>query len=184
MKLQIDPPEHAADSRFDRLLESWAQLECPDSQGAFERVCREIILLWKRAFPHSLGRTDNFQLHLEHIREHAADTIETPWGGVDIAVRRDPHIEKFLAVIGGRHLAFEKHAEKEEHQFVREGAGAMLYGRKGERVLRLTALLPGMEMDFRPGDPHCLIAVEDILVYEVSEDHKGMDQDLIFIYTA
>jgi hypothetical protein len=29
---------------------------------------------------------------------------------------------------------------------------------------------------------HCIIAAEDLLVFERSVDPKGMDQDLIFIY--
>ena len=101
MKLHIDTLEHRPNSRLNNLLDNWARLDAPDSQGAFECVCREIILLWQRAFPEGLEHTDNFQLHLEHIRKHVPNTIETPWGGVDIAVRNDPHVEKFLAVIGG-----------------------------------------------------------------------------------
>jgi hypothetical protein len=31
---------------------------------------------------------------------------------------------------------------------------------------------------------HCIIGVEDVLVFERSIDPKGMDQDLIFIYEA
>ncbi len=33
-----------------------------------------------------------------------------------------------------------------------------------------------------PGQEHCLIGTEDLLVFERSTDPKGMDQDLIFIY--
>ena len=33
-----------------------------------------------------------------------------------------------------------------------------------------------------PGQEHCLIGTEDLLVFERSIDPKGMDQDLIFIY--
>ena len=65
---------------------------------------------------------------------------------------------------------------------VREGAGLILWRPAKERSLTVEVLSPGAEFHFEPGMEHCIIGVEDLLVFERSVDPKGMDQDLIFIY--
>jgi hypothetical protein len=127
--------------------------------------------------------TPTFPTHIAAIEKGGEMVIKTPWGGVDIVERRDPHIQKFLAVKAGCFLAYEKHAEKVETLFGKEGYGVLVY--RPERELQLVAevVQPGFQKTLNPGQEHCLIALTDLLVLEHSEDYKGMDNDLIFIYT-
>lgn len=108
--------------------------------------------------------------------------IKTPWGGVDIIERNDPHVEKFLVVKSGHFLAYEKHDEKVETLYGKEGYGVLVFRPEGGVGLLAEAVYPGYERTLKPGHEHCLIALSDLLVLEHSEDYKGMDQDLIFIH--
>ena len=48
--------------------------------------------------------------------------------------------------------------------------------------LTVEALDLGNRFHFEPGMEHCLIGTENLIVFEISIDPKGMDQDLVFIY--
>jgi hypothetical protein len=119
---------------------------------------------------------------LNHI-EHAKDgVIRTGWGGVVITLHEHPQVEKYLIVRKGGYLALEMHEKKDERLQVREGAGLILWRPANEQSLTVEVLQPGAEFHFQPEMEHCIIGVEDLLVFERSIDPKGMDQDLIFIY--
>jgi hypothetical protein len=125
----------------------------------------------------------SFSAHLATVEGGGDMVVKTPWGGVDIVKRHDPHIEKFLVVRAGCFLAYEKHDEKIETLFGKEGYGVLVFRPVGESELAVEVVKPGFTKTRQPGQEHCLIALTDILVLEHSEDYKGMDQDLIFIYT-
>ena len=61
--------------------------------------------------------------------------IKTPWGGVDIGERRDPHVEKFLVVRSGCFSAYEKHDLKVETLFGKEGCGVLVFRPDGQSEL-------------------------------------------------
>lgn len=109
-----------------------------------------------------------------------SSTIKTPWGGVYITKHDHPLVEKYLVIKSGHYLAFEKHEKKEENILVEEGEGILLK-REGDSI-KVLPLSQGSQFQFAPGDEHCVIAPQNMLIYEKSLDHKGMDQDLIFIF--
>jgi len=155
-----------------------------DSSATFNELCRTAIDAWpsrQRSAPAT------FSTVLARIDAGEPDRagllpIKTGWGGVSIVVHEPPHIEKYLAVRRGSYLAFETHAQKSERLEVIEGAGLLLFRPPGETALRMTVLLPGDSVAFAPGEEHCVIGTDNLLLFERSEDPKGMDQDLIFIY--
>ena len=55
-------------------------------------------------------------------------------------------------------------------------------GEKGGSELQVLLLKPGLRFHFDPGEVHCLIGLQNLLVFESSSDPLGMDQDLCFIY--
>jgi hypothetical protein len=181
----IDFSAIAANPKLAEFAKSLAAVRGFGSQAGFNSTCREIIRCWEAAFPQGLGGdTREFEEHLDEIESGTEKIIRTGWGGVHIIQHDHPHVEKFLVIKQGGYLAFEKHAAKEEQIEVKEGAGVLLYREQpGVGPVKALALLPGVKVSFRPGQEHCVIGTEDLLIFEVSEDHKGMDQDLIFIYT-
>jgi len=158
-----------------------------NSTVSFNAWCRGAIGAWERVFPEGLGETSQLSDVLAGIDRGESDRagllpIKTPWGGVSILIHEPPHIEKYLAIRAGGYLAFETHERKEEHLRVMEGAGLLIYRDARDEPLQLKVLVPGVEARFAPGQEHCIIGTESLLVYETSEDHKGMDKDLIFIF--
>ena len=91
-------------------------------------------------------------------------------------------MEKFLAIKKHGYLAFEKHEAKDEELRVREGKGVLLYRESASEPVKLRVLEAGVTANFKPGQEHCIIGTENLLVYEVSTDRKGMDKDLIFLF--
>lgn len=154
-----------------------------DSPEAFNRYCREACRWWRERS--GVGWTEpsaHFQALLGRIERRAEGTIPTSWGGVVVTLHEHPRVEKYLVIRRGGYLALEKHAEKDEHLEVREGAGVLLSRWAVGEPLRAEALAPGGRFHFEPGMEHCLIGTDNLLVFERSVDPKGMDQDLIFLY--
>lgn len=157
------------------------------SAVSFNSWCRGAISAWERAFPERLGATEMWSEVISRIdngeRDRAGlEPIKTPWGGVSVVIHAPPHIEKYLAIKSGGYLAFETHERKEEQLRVMEGAGLLIYRAERDAPLQLKVLVPGVEASFAPGQEHCIVGTEDLLIYETSADHKGMDKDLIFIF--
>lgn len=109
--------------------------------------------------------------------------IPTSWGGVHVLSYEHPEVEKFLVVDQGRFLAFEKHAEKVETLFGEEGLGVLVYRCELTGQLRAEYIEPGWTRTLRPGQEHTIIALSNLLVRERSTDPRGMDKDLIFIFS-
>ena len=82
----------------------------------------------------------------------------------------------------GSYLALEKHEHKDERLEVKEGAGLILWRRMADQPLGVQPLAPGDEFHLEHGKEHCVIATENLLVFDRSLDPMGMDQDVIFIY--
>jgi hypothetical protein len=172
----------AADPLFGGIAHELGALSPINSRESFNRYCRDACRLWNEAFPNGIGETGQFTKLLNHI-EHAKDgVIRTGWGGVVITLHEHPRVEKYLIVRKGGYLALEMHEKKDERLQVREGAGLILWRPANEQSLTVEVLQPGAEFHFQPEMEHCIIGVEDLLVFERSIDPKGMDQDLIFIY--
>ncbi len=157
------------------------KLNSISSDKTFTIYCQNVIKIWKEVFPQKLGKTNEFK----QILEKAKNDCPTPWGGVFHVKKDGNHIEKYLAVEAGKHLPLETHKLKHERLLVKEGTGFILYRPEIVGTGKLTGkeLLPPEELSFAPGYEHCVIATEDLLLYEISEDPEG-DKDLVFIYQA
>ncbi len=152
------------------------------SAAAFNAFCR-FATEEGRSYVKAPSSGEAFHKHLAHIDSGTGQIIKTPWGGVDITFRKDPSVEKFLVVNSGRYLAYEKHELKEERMEGREGLGVLLLAETPGARPTVHLMEPGKHFEIKPNHEHCLIAITNLLVFERSLDHKGMDQDLIFLYT-
>ncbi len=169
---ELNHDKLAADPRFADLARRLSALSPIDSRDSFNRYCRETYRLWN-----PIGETsEHFEKLLGEI------TIRTSWGGVVVTLHQHPRVEKYLVVRKGGYLALEMHEQKDERLEIREGAGLILHRVPNETSLMVEVITPGAEFHFAPGIEHCLIAPENLLVFERSIDPKGMDQDLVFIY--
>ena len=151
------------------------------SSSEFNDYCRQVA----NSNPEVPSPGDKFRENISAIRASEIDKnkiIVTNWGGVVITFREDPKVEKFLVVEAGKWLAFEKHEKKVETLEVQEGLGLLIYRPQGESKLATLELTPGTSITLQPGQEHCIIAINDLVVFEKSMDYKGMDQDLIFIH--
>jgi mannose-6-phosphate isomerase-like protein (cupin superfamily) len=99
-----------------------------------------------------------------------------------ITLHEHPQSEKWLVMREGGYLALEKHEQKDERLKVKEGAGLIVWRRMSDQPLAVQLIAPGDEFHLAPGKEHCLIATENLLVFERSLDPMGMDQDVIFLY--
>ena len=174
----------ASDVRFAALARELSVLTPIDSRGAFNYYCRTACRLWANHFPHGIGQaTGLFADLLARTGARGKDVIPTGWGGVVITLHQHPRVEKHLVIRRSGYLALEMHEQKDERLEVTEGAGLILWRRLSDQPLAVEALQPGASYHLEPGKEHCLIGTENLLVFERSIDPKGMDQDLIFIYT-
>ena len=57
-----------------------------------------------------------------------------------------------------------------------------MWRRNLEEPLVIEPLAPGAPFHFEPRQEHCLIAAENLLLFEWSIGPRGMGQDTIFIY--
>jgi hypothetical protein len=154
-----------------------------NSQATFNRYCQTACDLWNQhtaKLEHNYLRYSNL---LQQIEQREGEIIATNWGGVVIIKHQHPQVEKYLVIKKGGYLALETHAEKQEQLQVEEGAGLLLWRQQQNQPLRAELLIPGARFSFSPGMEHCIIGTEDLLILEHSQDYKGMDQDLIFIFT-
>ena len=152
-----------------------------DSRETFNAYCREACRAWAELYG-TTGRPEHFRELLTRIEGGGDGVIPTAWGGVVVTLHEHPRVEKYLVVGRGGYLALEKHEQKDEHLTVEEGTGLFLSREAVDQPLVVRAVGPGDEFHLAPGQAHCLIGADSLLVFERSVDPKGMDQDLIFIY--
>ena len=175
----------AANPRFAEIAEALDELSPIESEESFNHYCREACRLWTGHFRNSIGRTsDQFTNLLAQIERRSQQVTKTEWGGVVVTRHEHPQVERWLVIEQGNYLALEMHEQKDERLEVKEGAGLILWRRMADQPLAVQAIAPGDEFHLEPGKEHCLIATENLLVFERSLDPKGMDQDLIFIYES
>ena len=166
---------------FGKCLEA---LDRISTQEEFNSFCQTACARWEKT---GLSDTEKFEsdfqrkLQVLDTDPHVDRIIETAWGRVVVTNYVHPEVEKFLVVKEGSYLALEKHREKNESLEVREGVGLLL-SRSGSGPLCARRVAPGDTSSFAPGEEHCLIGLENLLIFERSTDPKGMDQDLIFIF--
>lgn len=173
----------AANPRFAEIAEPLSELSPINSEESFNQYCREACRLWTDHFRNPIGRTsEQFTKLLAQIERRSQQVVKTEWGGVVITRHEPPRVERWLVLEQGAYLALEMHEQKDERLEVKEGAGLIVWRRLADQPLAVQAIVPGDEFHLEPGKEHCLIATEDLLVFERSLDPKGMDQDLIFIY--
>lgn len=157
-----------------------ARLGPIESPESFNRYCRTACRFWPGQ---SLCSSPRFAELDARIARGGNDIIATAWGGVVITLHEHPRVEKILVVRRGGYLALEKHELKDEHLEVKEGRGLILWRAAPGQPLLVQSVAGGDRFHLSPGMEHCLIGTEDLLVFEQSTDPKGMDQDLMFIYT-
>jgi hypothetical protein len=173
------------DPRFAAIAAELSKLSRIDSRETFNRYCQEACRVWSEQFQNApIGQTSaHFAELLGRVRRGGEGIIQTPWGGVVVTLHEHPRVEKYLVIREDGYLALEKHEEKDERLEVKEGAGLILSRSAADEPLTVAALAPGDQFHFQPGMEHCLIGTENLLIFERSTDPKGMDKDLIFIYT-
>jgi mannose-6-phosphate isomerase-like protein (cupin superfamily) len=173
------------DPRFCAIANELSKLSRIDSAETFNRYCQVACRIWSEQFRDGpIGQTSaHFVELLGRIQRGGEGIIQTSWGGVVVKMHKHPRVEKYLVIRQGGYLALERHEEKDERLEVKEGAGLILWRSASDEPLTVAALTRGDKFHFPPGMEHCLIGTENLLVFERSTDPKGMDQDLIFIYT-
>lgn len=182
----LDHASLSQNAEFTGLAQDLAPLRQIASQASFNDYCKAACRLWLSHFPEKRGSTSPLFSDLsQRISAGGIDreVIPTSWGGVVISHYQPPQIEKYLVIKAGNYLALETHTVKSEQIEVCEGAGLLLSRDKLQATLSVCELKPGDSFSFEPGIEHCIIGTEDLLVFERSTEPKGMDQDLIFIYT-
>ena len=173
----------AATPRFAEIAEPLGELSPIDSEESFNHYCREACRLWTGQFRKPIGQTsEQFTNLLAQIERRSHQVMKTDWGGVVVTRHEPPQVERWLIIEQGAYFALEMHEQKDERLEVKEGAGLIVWRRMADQPLAVQALAPGGEFHLEPGKEHCLIATENLLVFERSLEPKGMDQDLIFIY--
>ena len=177
----LDHGPLAHENRLPALAEMLGAQSRIDSRETFNAYCRETCRAWAELYG-TTGRPAHFRELLEQIERGGNNIIPTAWGGVVVTLHEHPRVEKYLVVQRGGYLALEKHEQKDEHLTIEEGAGLLLSRLAPDQPLAVRAVAPGDEFHFAPGQAHCLIGADNLLVFERSTDSKGMDQDLIFIY--
>jgi len=182
MLYQIDYSDLKNTLGFEGFYEDVFSEQGFDTEENFNSYCKMILAVWNKNFAEGIGRIEKFNEILGKIDYEHDKSIKTNWGGVYIVNHEHPVVEKYLAIKKGGYLAFEKHELKEEELNVVEGAGFLLYRNSENPKLIAKVLLPGTQVKFSPGQEHCIIGTENLLIYEKSKDFKGMDKDLIFIY--
>ena len=172
------------DPGADRLISEARTLKQIESTESFNKYCRGMCRLWQKNFPEGKGGTSSKFIDLQkRIADGGENIIQTSWGGVVVTRHEPPEVEKYLVVRKNGYLALEKHEEKNEFLEVMEGAGCILLRKEPGETLAAEQLLPGKHFHLSPGQEHCVIGTENLLILERSIDPKGMDQDLIFIFT-
>ncbi len=163
-----------------------AELGIPDfsTELGYRNYCSRACALFSERFGTT---TPSPEFTAERSQVHGKQEqllFATTWGGVRVTLydEKTKKVEKFLIVDSGSFLAYEKHDEKLETLYHRSGTGILVYTEDGDSTLRAVPVEPGFTITLNPGQKHCLISLDNLLVFESGTDPKGMDKDLVFIY--
>ena len=100
----------------------------------------------------------------DHI--YKGKIVEKPWGHELIWAHTDRYVGKVLHIKKGESLSYQYHRVKDET--VRLLSGAMNMDLEADGKKTMISLNPGDCLHIVPGMKHCMIAVEDCDVLEVS----------------
>lgn len=93
--------------------------------------------------------------------------MEKPWGHEIWWAETDAYAGKLLHVEAGHQLSLQLHREKDETSYLLSGRLRLIRGASAE-ALHEQEIEPGFVWRVRPGTVHCIEAVEDSVVLEVS----------------
>ena len=93
--------------------------------------------------------------------------VEKPWGWELVWAEAEEYVGKLLFVRAGESLSLQYHERKDESWLVQEGRARLELGEVGGE-LDACEIGPEDAFRFRPGTVHRVIAIEDLLVVEVS----------------
>lgn len=96
--------------------------------------------------------------------------VEKPWGHELWFARTDRYAGKLLHVRAGERLSVQYHEEKDETSYLLSGRLRLTRGPSAD-VLREQEIGPGHAWRVEPGTVHCIEAIEDSIVLEVSTPH-------------
>lgn len=168
--------------KVQRLLDS-NPLRGPFSSSAeFNAYCKRLVAEWNAKSEALAPEVATFERRLRRVENGFEGSIPTGWGGVDVLRYDHPFVEKYLLVKKGYYLSYEMHDEKREDLWVHGGVGVLVSRPKGAPECSVEPFTVGSYAHFSPRDEHCIIALEDLIVFESSEDFRGMDKDLIFLF--
>ena len=94
--------------------------------------------------------------------------VDKPWGHELIWALTGVYCGKVLFVEAGHSLSLQFHREKDESWLVQTGRAKLELGEAGEKVLREEVVGAGAAFHYPPGTVHCLTALEDTMILEVS----------------
>jgi myo-inositol-1(or 4)-monophosphatase len=151
-------------------------------QASYQNFCEQAATLLKTSKGSEETSGPEFNRIMRSISDQHDGGFETRWGGVYVTSYQHPNVEKYLAVRAGQFLDFEKHEVKQEKLTVVEGTGLLLLRTGRNQLTSIFYLEPGFSIDIAAGMEHGIVAGSDLLIFEESVDHKGMDKDLIFLF--
>jgi mannose-6-phosphate isomerase len=93
--------------------------------------------------------------------------VEKPWGHEDVFAATDRYSGKIMHVRAGEQLSLRFHRSKDETIFVQSGRAQFEIGDPGG-ALDVEVVGPGRAFHLGPGAVHCIRALEDTVLIEVS----------------
>jgi mannose-6-phosphate isomerase len=96
--------------------------------------------------------------------------VEKPWGHELWWANTDAYAGKLLYVDSGHRLSLQMHREKDETSYLLSGRLRLTRGADVDELSELE-VGPGYAWRVEPGTVHCIEALEDSVVLEVSTPH-------------
>jgi mannose-6-phosphate isomerase len=97
--------------------------------------------------------------------------IDKPWGHELVWALSDQYAGKLLTVKAGQRLSLQFHREKDESWYLLEGRAKLEFAAPGERATISEVVTPGAAFRIKPGTVHRIVALEDVVMLEVSTPH-------------
>jgi mannose-6-phosphate isomerase len=99
------------------------------------------------------------------------ERIEKPWGHELVWALSEQYAGKLLNVRAGQRLSLQFHREKDESWYLLEGRAEVEFAAPGERATTSEVVTPGSAFRIKPGTVHRIVALEDVVMLEVSTPH-------------
>ena len=110
---------------------------------------------------------------------HRAEEHPKGWGRELWIHNDEDYCGKILEIKKGKTLSYHYHNEKKESFYLISGEVKVVYSTNEDEFFRvptqILTLIPGDILEVPPKTPHCVIALEDSSIYEVSTHHKNED---------